>query len=64
MPYYQLRCTNCDLEIGDAKHTIAEVTEGIKCPKCEATMEIVPGAVPTHFKGSGWAKDKYEKRGK
>jgi predicted nucleic acid-binding Zn ribbon protein len=64
MPLYDLVCYICGTELVNVKYTVAEISNGIPCPKCEATMEIVPGAVPTHFKGSGWAKDKYEKRGK
>jgi putative FmdB family regulatory protein len=53
-PIYDLACPKCGKELVNVRRTIAEIVEGVKCPKCGKVMEIVPGAVPTIFRGSGW----------
>ena len=54
MPFYDLRCLDCDTE-SNIKATIAEKTESrIPCPKCGSTnMETVYNSAPAFIKSSG-----------
>jgi len=54
MPFYDLRCVDCDNE-ANIKATITEKTEGhIPCPKCGSTnMETVYTTAPAFIKNSG-----------
>jgi len=54
MPFYDLRCLDCDTE-SNIKATMAEKTENrIPCPKCGSTnMETVYNSAPAFIKSSG-----------
>jgi len=54
MPFYDLRCGDCDTE-SNIKATIAEKTERrICCPVCgSADMETVYKSAPAYIKSSG-----------
>jgi len=54
MPFYDLRCIDCDNE-ANIKATIAEKTEHrIPCPKCGSTnMETVYTTAPAYIKNTG-----------
>jgi len=54
MPFYDLRCTECNKE-SNIKATMAEKTEHrIQCPQCgSAKMETVYKSAPAYIKNSG-----------
>jgi len=54
MPFYDLRCVDCDTE-SNIKATMADKTESrIQCPKCGSTnMETVYKSAPAYIKSSG-----------
>jgi len=54
MPFYDLRCTDCNTE-SNIKATMAEKTERlIPCPQCNSTnMETVYKSAPAYIKSSG-----------
>ena len=53
MPFYDLRCIDCEKE-SNIKATMAEKTEGrIPCPECGGTnMETVFKSAPAYIKSS------------
>jgi len=54
MPFYDLRCVDCNKE-SNIKATMAEKTEHrIPCPECGSTnMETVYKSAPAYIKSSG-----------
>jgi len=54
MPFYDLRCVDCDIE-SNVKATMAEKTEHrIPCPECGSTnMKTVYKSAPAYIKSSG-----------
>ena len=54
MPFYDLRCTECNKE-SNIKATMAEKAENrILCPECgSAKMETVYKSAPAYIKNSG-----------
>ena len=55
MPFYDLKCPKCCTEYNDVKHTIAKMSNGIKCEKCGELLEVIHHS-PIYFqlKGDGW----------
>jgi len=53
MPFYDLRCSNCNSE-SNIRATISEKTEHlIACPQCGSTdMETIYISAPAYIKGS------------
>ena len=65
MPLYDYKCEVCG-HIREVKLHFDELDKNAKliCPKCGHSMSREINAEATVlFKGSGWAKDNYEKRG-
>ena len=58
MPTYDYKCTKCGDEVVHF-HGINE-DKNYECNKCKGSMIKQISAVPTHFKGRGWAKDGYK----
>lgn len=55
MPNYDFVCPNCGAEYNDVKHSISEISLGVKCEKCGETLEVAHHS-PIYFKllGNGW----------
>ena len=56
MPRYDYTCLECDYVVELAR-TFGDDTP-VLCRVCSAVMRKVYAATPTHFKGTGWGKDK------
>jgi putative FmdB family regulatory protein len=69
MPLYPYKCLDCGSEFEElyTSFSKAEAEEPeVKCPKCGSRRKTRQVSTSTSFqlKGGGWAKTKYEKRGK
>lgn len=63
MPVYRYRCNGCGRE-QEVLQTFAEAEAEPRpgCPFCPETMERVPSAVNSQFKGQGWTPKFYPNR--
>jgi len=65
MPYYDLKCNECNKLYEDVKLTYKEFDEH-KCPECGGkTFRYWGGGdnmIGTIYKGGGWFKDGYSSR--
>jgi uncharacterized Zn finger protein len=57
MPWFDMKCPKCLTEFNDVKHTVAEISAGVKCEKCGEVLEIQHHS-PLYFvlkdSGVGW----------
>lgn len=62
MPNYDFACPKCENEEPDILMSISDYTKkGFYCPECNTKMEQILGPLRFSLRGSGWARDGYEK---
>ena len=55
MPHYDYKCPIC--EGNSTVYFTFDDIHSVECPKCHVQMNKVFQATPSHFKGTGWAKN-------
>lgn len=66
MPMYSYICKKCKNTFDELYQTQSEVEETeskVKCPKCNSTKKErqFPAGTSFSLRGSGWAKQRYQK---
>ena len=63
MPLYEFKCNKCNLKF--EKITPYSKIAEVKCPKCHSNniKKLVPSSIGLVFKGKGFYKTDYPKKG-